>query len=185
MQRREGCVQFLGSNAMPIFVVSALLLGFLVKSQSAYLPFLQNQPLWMTSAGLAIACLLAGCFKKLSSSVWHDGFVTGVLWAWYGNWQPLFNHDAPMFYVFPWYYALLSTWLTLSIVNKSARFDVQSRESLAYIQHNLARFDTRVIGVLVLMTLMLPDHYLLYPITMTAFIVRHTLQRCLEIVENS
>lgn len=169
---------------MPIFVICALLLGVLVKIQSGYLPLLLSQSLWMTSAGLAIICLVAGCLKKLSSSVWHDGFATGILWAWYGNWQPLFSTDAPMFYVFPWYYALLSTWLTLSIVNKSERFDAQSRESLAYIQRNLARVDSCAVGVFVMISLMLPDHYLLYPITMTAFIVRHTLQRCLEIVEN-
>lgn len=165
-------------------MVCCLLLGFLVKSQSVYLPLLLSQPVWLAGAGLATGCLLAGCLKKLATSVWHDGFACGVLWGWYGNWQPLFSSDAPMFYVFPWYYALLSAWMTLTIVNKAARFDAESRESLAYIQHNLARFDTCLIGFFVLASLMLPDQYLLYPISMTAFIVRHTLQRCLEIVEN-
>lgn len=169
---------------MPIFIISCLLLSFLVKSQSYYLPLLISQPAWILGAGLAVGCLLAGCLKKLSSGVWHDGFVSGALWAWFANWQPLFGNDAPMFYIFPLYYAALNAWMSLAIVNKSTRFDAESRESLRYLQNNLLRFDTRMIACLILISLIFPDHYLLYPIAMTLFIVRHTLERCLEIIES-
>jgi len=169
---------------MPIFIICCLLLAFLVKSQSVYLPFLISPSLWIAGLSLALVFLLAGCLKKLSSSVWHDGFASGALWAWYSDWQPLFNSEAPMFYVFPVYFALLSAWMTLAIVNKSTRFDAASRESLRYLQNNLARFDTRLLAGFVLISLLLPEHYLLYPIAMTLFIVRHTLQRCLEIIES-
>ena len=169
---------------MPIFIICCLLLAFLVKSQSVYLPFLIGPSIWVAGLSLAAVFLLAGCLKKLSSSVWHDGFASGALWAWYADWQPLFNSEAPMFYVFPVYFALLSAWMTLAIVNKSARFDAASRESLRYLQNNLARFDTRLLAGLVLISLLLPEHYLLYPIAMTLFIVRYTLQRCLEIIES-
>lgn len=74
--------------------------------------------------------------------------------------------------------------LAMAILNKSARFDAELRELLVYMQRSLARFDTGMIGSLVLIRLMLPEHYLLYLITMTAFIIRHTLQRCLEIIES-
>ncbi len=168
---------------MPIFIICSLLLGFLVKSRSVYLPLLLNDVVWMASGCLAAVFLLAGCFKKLSTTVWHDGFACGVLWAWYGYWQPLFNNDAPMFYLFPAYYTLLCTWMFLAVVNRSARFDRESRESLIYLQHHLTRFNTRIIGGLVIVSLMLQEHYLLYPIAMTLFIIRYSLQRCLEIVE--
>ncbi|MGY6277079.1 hypothetical protein [Methylomonas sp. MgM2] len=168
---------------MPIFIICCLLLAFLVKSQSVYLPFLIGQPVWLAGVSLSVIFLSAAWFKKLSSVVWHDGFACGVLWAWYADWQPLFDSEAPMFFVFPIYYALLSAWMTLAIINKSAHFDVESRNALRYLQNNLARFDTRLLGVFVLITLMLPDHYLLYPVAMTLFIVRYTLQRCLEIVD--
>ena len=169
---------------MPIFIISCLLLSFLVKTESVYLPFLLNDAVWLISGGVAIAFFVAGCLRKLSSSVWHDGFACGLLWAWYGNWQPLFNSEAPMFYLFPLYYAVLSGWMWLALINKCARFDQDSRESIIYFQHHLARFNTCGIGALVLLSLMLPDHYLLYPIVMTIFIVRYSLQRCLEIVES-
>ena len=168
---------------MPIFIICCLLLAFLVKSQSIYLPLLISQPVWITCVSLAMIFLIAGYLKKLSSAIWHDGFATGVLWAWYGYWQPLFNSEAPMFYVFPIYYAVLSTWMTLAIVNKSGRFDLESRDSLRYLQHNLARFDTPILAGLVLISLMFPDHYLVYPLGMTLFIIRYTLQRCLEIID--
>jgi len=168
---------------MPIFIICCLLLAFLVKSQSVYLPFLIGQPVWLVCVGVAVIFLIGGGLKKLSSSVWHDGFATGVLWAWYSDWPPLFSSDAPMFYVFPGYYAILSTWMTLAVVNKSARLDTDSREALRYFQQNLARFDTRVLAGLVLVSLMFPEHYLVYPIAMTLFVIRYTLQRCLEIVD--
>lgn len=169
---------------MPIFIICCLLLTFLVKSQSVYLPFLISQPVWVIAGCLGMVFWLLGCVKKLSASVWHDGFATGVLWAWYGNWQPLFAPEAPMFYVFPIYFALLTTWLTLAVVHKSAYFDAESRQTLRYFQANLARFDTRLFAGLVLGSLMLPEHYLLYPILMTLFIVRYTLQRSLEIIQS-
>lgn len=169
---------------MPIFIVCCLLLAFLVKSQSIYLSFLLDQWVWMAGSAAAVLFLFLGWWKKLSGAVWHDGFAVGALSAWYGNWHPLFSRDAPMFYLFPLYYALLSGWLTLAIINKSARFDPASRESLIYLQHNLARFDTRLIACLVLASLVAPEHYLLYPSAMSLFIVRFTLQRCLEIIES-
>lgn len=169
---------------MPIFIICCLLLGFLVKSQSLYLSILISQPVWIAASCLAVGCLLAGCLKKRASPVWHDGFASAVLWAWYGNWQPLFASDVPMFYAFPIYYALLAGWMTLAVINNSARFDQASRESLHYLQHNLARFSTCAIACLVLASLVMPDYYLLYPISMTLFIIRYTLQRSLEIVES-
>ena len=169
---------------MPIFIICCLLLAFLVKSQSVYLPYMIDQYVWIVGVSLAVIFLLAGWLKKLSSTVWHDGFAACLLWAWYADWEPLFNSDTPMFYVFPIYFALLSAWMTLAIVNKSERFDTESRVTLRYLQHNLVRFDTRLLATLVLISLMLPDHYLIYPIVMTLFIVRYTLQRCFEIIES-
>lgn len=169
---------------MSIFIVCCLLLAFLVKSQSVYLSFLLEQWVWVAGSAAALVFLLLGWWKKLSSTVWHDGFATAVLWAWYSDWQPLFDHDAPMLYLFPIYYALLTGWMTLTVINKSPRFDSASRDYLIYLQHNLARFDTGLLACLVLVSLFVSEHYLLYPIAMTLFIVRFTLQRCLEIIES-
>lgn len=88
-----------------------------------------------------------------------------------------------MFHMFPIYYAVLCTWMLLAVINKSAQLDAESRDALRYLQKYLARFDTCLVAAGVLLSLAFPEHYLLYPIVMTLFIVRSTLQRCLEIIE--
>ncbi len=168
---------------MPIFIVCCLLLTTLVQTQSGYLPYLNIEPVWQTGAGLAGLFLLAGCLKKLPSSIWHDGFACCLLWAWYGYWEPQFSKGSPMFHMFPIYYAVLCTWMLLAVINKSARLDAESRDALRYLQKYLARFDACWVAAGVLLSLAFPEHYLLYPIVMTLFIVRSTMERCLEIIE--
>lgn len=169
---------------MPIFIIFCLVLTTLVQTQSLYLPVLNIEPVWMAGGAVAGIFLVGGCLKKLSGSVWHDGFACGGLWAWYGYWEPLFSKGSPMFHVFPIYYALLSAWMLLTFISKSARFDRGSREALRYLQKYLSRFDTCLVAGLVLLSLARPEDYLLYPISMTLFIVRSTFQRCLEIIES-
>jgi hypothetical protein len=169
---------------MPIFILLCLLLEVLIQTHSPYLPLMLDETVWM--AGVVVACgfLLAGCLKKVSSSVWHDGFASGVLWAWYGYWEPLFSKGSPIFDGFPIYFAALSGWMFLAFINKSHRFDEASQEALRYLQHYLVRFDTCWLAGLVLIGLALPDHYLSYPLAMTFFIVRSAFQRCMEIIDS-
>lgn len=168
---------------MPIFIIFCVVLTTLVQTQSLYLPFMHDEAVWTAGACVAGLFLLGGCLKKLPASVWQDGFSCGVLWAWYGYWEPLFSKGSPMFHVFPIYYALLCGWMWLAFINKAPRFDRESRDALRYLQQYLSRFDTCALAAAVLVGLALPDHYLLYPIVMTLFIVRSTFQRCLEIIE--
>lgn len=168
---------------MSIFVVCCLLLFSLVISRSDYLGYLPALPVWEAGIGIALLFWLAGYAKKLSASVWHDGFVCGLLWAWYAGWQPIYGDEVPMFYGFPLYFALLTEWSLLAIVNRSARFDEASQASLRYMHRHMLRFDTRMIAAFVLASLMVPEHYLLYPIAMTSFIVRYAVERSLEIID--
>jgi hypothetical protein len=70
------------------------------------------------------------------------------------------------------------------VIQKSAQLDADSREALRYLQKYLSRFDSCMVASGVLISLAFPEHYLLYPITMTLFIVRSTMQRCLEIIDS-
>ncbi len=167
---------------MPFFIIFNLLLSTLVFIDSPYLPLLINDAAIILGSVISVGSLLAGAVKKLSTASWHDGFACGALLIWYAYWQPQFAIDAPMFRFFPIYYALLAGWLTIGLVNKSARFDLESRETVRQLQ-KLARFDTRMIACLVLASLAFPEHYLSYPLVTTLFIVRFTMQRCLEIVD--
>lgn len=169
---------------MPIFIICCLLLTTLVQIHSPYLPLLNHEPVWMAGTVIASLFLVAAWVKKLPSSIWHDGFACACLWFWYGYWEPQFSKGSPMFHMFPIYYAALSAWMYWAFINKCRRFDQASREALLYLQKYLTRFDTCMIASVVLISLGLPEHYLLYPIIMTLFVVRGTLERCLEIIQS-
>lgn len=169
---------------MPTFIISCLVLSTLTLTQNAFLPLLNIEAVWASCAGLAVLFLLGGCLKFAPTRVWHDGFACAGLWTWYGYWSPMFSDGSPQFSVFPVYFALLSSWMLLGLINKSSQFDWESQESLRYLQKYLARFDTCVVAGLVLICLALPEHYLSYPIAMTFFIVRSAFQRCLEIIDS-
>lgn len=168
---------------MPIFIACCIALTTLIETDNPYLPFLNNEIAWVSTAGFAVLFLSSGCLKLAPSTVWHDGFASSCLWTWYGYWKPMFSEGSPQFDVFPAYFALLSLWMLFGFINKSPRFDWESQETLRYFQKYLSRFSPCLIGALLLASLALPDHYLTFPLVMTFFIVRSAFQRCLEIID--
>ncbi|MDO9142446.1 MAG: hypothetical protein Q7U38_19170, partial [Methylobacter sp.] len=87
------------------------------------------------------------------------------------------------FFFFPLYYAMLTSIVTLTLINKSEYFDQESVMHLRYLEKNI-RFNIFTVVALVLLSLLITRHYALYPIAMTLFIVRHTLTVCLEIIDS-
>jgi len=166
---------------MIIFILCNLLLALLVKTGNSYLPLLSTP----VALGLCIAAMimimLLGYLKKISTMNWHDGFATLGLLIWFGWWKPQFNDDTPMFFVFPIYYALLTSLVTLALISKSQNFDADSVHYLRYLE-KLTRFDMNLVMGMVLVSLLITRHYALYPMTMTYFVLRHTMIVCLEAV---
>ena len=87
-----------------------------------------------------------------------------------------------MFFFFPLYYALFTSVVTLFFINKSQYFDQESVAQLRYLE-KISRLDISATVILVLVSLLIPRHYALYPIAMTLFIIRHTITACLEIID--
>jgi hypothetical protein len=172
------------ATIMPIFIICSLLLTTLIETQSAYLNLLNIEAVWISTACLAALFLCSGCLKLAPGGVWHDGFASAALWTWYGYWQPLFSEGSPQFSLFPVYFALLSSWMLFGVINRSARFDWESQQTLRYFQRYLTRFDPCLMAALVLLTLAFPEHYLSFPLAMTFFIVRSAFFRCLEIIDS-
>jgi hypothetical protein len=165
------------------FILCSLSLAFLVQTQNSFLQLL-NTPVAL-GIGLAVMAvsLLLGYLKKVSNVTWHDGFSTSCLLVWYAYWAPQFNEDAPMFFFFPLYYSLLTSIVTLTLINKSEYFDLESIRHLRLLEKN-TRFNIGVIVAFVLVSLLITRHYTLYPIAMTIFIVRHTMAACLEVIDS-
>ncbi|MGR9014007.1 MAG: hypothetical protein ACU83U_10220 [Gammaproteobacteria bacterium] len=164
------------------FILCSLSLAALVQNQNEFLKLLTTPVALGIGLAIMVGSLLLGYFKKISTVTWHDGFATSCLLIWYGYWVPQFSYDAPMFFFFPLYYALLTSIVTLTLINKSEYFDHESVVHLRYLE-KISRLDIRVIVGLVLISLLITRHYMLYPITMTFFIVRHTIIACLEIID--
>lgn len=165
------------------FIVCSVFLAILVQSQNEFLPLLATPVALGIGLSMMAISLLAGYLKKLSTVTWHDTFATGGLLVWYAYWKPQFNDDAPMFFFFPLYYALLTSILTLALINKARYFDQDSVDHLRYME-KITRFDISVIVVLVLISLLITRHYALYPMAMTFFVVRHTMIVCLEAIDS-
>ncbi|TPQ24479.1 hypothetical protein [Methylomonas koyamae] len=168
---------------MPVFIASSLILTTLIETHNPVLPLLNLEAVWMSAAAIAAIFLLAGGLKRLSSTVWQDGFACASLWAWYGYWKPLFSEGSPQFSVFPVYFALLAAWMLFGFINRSPRFDWESQETFRYFETYLSRVTPGLIAALVLVCLALPEHYLSFPLAMTFFIIRSAFQRCIEIID--
>ncbi|WFP51334.1 hypothetical protein PL263_04730 [Methylomonas sp. EFPC3] len=164
------------------FIACSIALAVLVQNQTALLDYLVS-PL-ATAVGVTVmaASVAGGYLKKLPTSLWHDGFATAGLFVWYSYWQPQFGAEAPMFFLFPIYYALLTATLTLALINKAPYFDPDSVQHLRYLE-KISRFDFSMILGLVAASLLITRHYALYPMAMTFFVVRHTMLVCLEIID--
>lgn len=165
------------------FILCSLTLAALVQNQNQFLQLLATPVALGVGLTVMAASLMAGYLKKIPTMIWHDGFATGCLLVWYAYWQPQFGDDAPMFFFFPLYFALLTSIVTLTLINKSEYFDHESIVQLRYLEKH-TRFNIGVLAVLVLISLLITRHYTLYPIAMTLFIIRHTMTVCLEIIDS-
>jgi hypothetical protein len=157
-------------------------LAVLVQKQNPFLQLLATSEALGVGLTIMAISLLAGYFKKAPTMIWHDGFATGCMVIWYAYWQPEFGDDAPMFFFFPLYFSLLTSIVTVALINRSQDFDRESVEHLRYL-NKISRFNSNVIMAFVLGSLLITRHYALYPIAMTLFIIRHTMTACLENID--
>jgi len=164
------------------FILCSILLAALVQYQSEFLQLLVTPVALGISLALMAVSLLAGYLKKIPTVMWHDGFAISSLFIWYAYWVPQFDDDAPMFFFFPLYYALLTSIVTITFINKSEDFDQETIRQLRYLE-KINRISVSAIVVFVLISLLITRHYTLYPIAMTLFITRHTMIACLETVD--
>lgn len=165
------------------FIIACVSLAILVSNQQQeYLALLATPAGLGTGIVLMIGSLLAASVKKIRAISWHDGFATSSLLVWYAYWQPQFDADAPMFFWYPVYFALLTSILTMSLINKAEYFDVESVQYLRQLE-KLSRFSLGWLIGLVLAGILITRHYALYAMAMTFFIVRHTMIVCLEKID--
>ena len=168
---------------MIFFIAYSLILAILVKTNHEILALLTSPVALGLGLTIMLASMIAGYLKKASTINWHDGFATGGLLVWYAYWQPEFGADAPMFLLYPLYFAAFTSILTLSLINKADYFDVESVVQLRYLE-KITRFNMPFVIGFVFLGLLITRHYALYAMAMTFFMVRHTMIVCLEKIDS-
>jgi len=116
---------------------------------------------------------IAALSKRIPVSYAYDGFAVGALLVWFSYWYQLFKKDAPMFYFFPLYLALLTAGVTLLFLRRDDWVDQENLKGLRRFS-KMPRFHPGIIASAVLISLEIHSHFLLFPVTMTLFIMRYT-----------
>lgn len=158
---------------MPLFIICSLNISFLVQIDSPYLSQIASPVNLYVGFGFIICSAIAALSKRIHFSYCYDGFATGALLVWFSYWHQLFKNDAPMFYFFPLYFALLTAGVTLLFLRRD---DWVNQESLKGMQRfsKMLRFHPGIMAAAVLISLEIHSHFLLFPVAMTLFIMRYT-----------
>jgi hypothetical protein len=164
------------------FILCNLLLAILELTHNPYLYWLTGTEAIIVGSTLMAISLLLGYLKKLPTQIWHDAFISAALLVWYASWKPLFVVEAPMFIFYPLYFSLITAIVTLTLINRSPYFDQESILSLRYMD-KLSRVDFSVNIVFVLIGLFVAEHYALFAMAVTFYVMRHSIIVCLEKID--
>ena len=164
---------------MPLFIALSLALCFMVQTASVLQGALVTPLLIYISLAVAIIGIFGSLFKKLSSLIWYDIFSSSTLLLWFAYWKPLFKDDAPIFFFYPVYFALMTAFVTLFLIAQRHKIDNESFR-LMQILAKKSVIQPWVVMLGVLGSLELQQHFMLYPVMMTLLIMRFTLAGCLE-----
>ncbi|MFN3920677.1 MAG: hypothetical protein ACK4JF_10400 [Methylohalobius sp.] len=141
---------------------------------------------WLSSAwigaggGLAVsAALLLGWRGWLASRWCYDLLLWGSLWLWLAGWLPIFSAEAPVFRAYPVYFVLLDALTGHFVLGHRARWSIEEWRMLDWLAKQWW-FDGRLLAGFVLLSLLLPKYYLIYPLAIGLLTVRVALAMALE-----
>ncbi|MEI6267516.1 MAG: hypothetical protein WCP01_01450 [Methylococcaceae bacterium] len=164
---------------MPLFIVFSLALCLMVQNASSLQSLLMAPPLIDVGLGVAIISILGGVFKKRWILIWYDIFSSSTLLIWFAYWKPFFKEDAPIFFFYPLFFALVTAFVSLFFIGQRHKIDEESfRFMRSYSKKNLLQSWILMVGVLG--SLGLRQNFMLYPVMMTLLIMRFALTSCME-----
>lgn len=132
-----------------------------------------------TGIFLSILSMGGVFFKKLPTASGYDLFASSTLIIWFAYWKLLFNEDSPLFFFYPLYFVFMTTFIELFFIRQSHNIDSETFNRMRSLAKN-SLIQPWVIMLGVLVSLVLPQHYLLYPIIMTLLMMRLVLTHYLE-----
>ena len=91
----------------------------------------------------------------------------------------MFNEQSPMFFFFPLYFALATAFASLILVGRRQQIDTQTYHYMKVFVEK-SGMEPWILMLLVLGSLQLQHHFMLFPVFMTLLLVRFTLSGCLQ-----
>nr|WP_305908849.1 hypothetical protein [Methylomarinum sp. Ch1-1]MDP4521710.1 hypothetical protein [Methylomarinum sp. Ch1-1] len=153
--------------------------AYLMETEHRLMALLTSElPIYLGAAFIIGAALLAW-FRKVSCHVWYDLFASGSVLVWLPFWYPDFRDGSPLFFYLPLYFALITALFTLVFIKKREQIEPEMLQFLQWL-FDSGRFNPVLIGIFVVVGLFVKQHFLLYPVAMTLFIVRYTLASSLD-----
>lgn len=172
-----------GEVVVYLFIVASLGLSILLHGASPWLVSLTNPAFCYAGLGVAGLCLLTVMVKKNPPSLSFDVFAVASLLVWFSRWQPLFKDDTPVFFFFSLYFLFVVAFIELALINQQTRVDEPTLSAMRAFARD-SRVRPWLVMVVVLGSLGLEEHYLLYPIAMTVLLIRVAMHRYLGETQN-
>ena len=163
------------------FILLNLCIGFFLKDGSLLHNLFLSDATLYSGIILLVASLIATWFKyrKISFKLRYDLFAVGALLVWIAYWPPFFRFGSPMFHYFPLYFAFITALSSILFITKRENMDPDAVKLLQWLSDS-GRFNPVIIMIAVIISLALPQHFLLFPVTITILVMRFALACCLN-----
>lgn len=135
---------------------------------------------WLMPVGLAfigisgVMALTIGYRYRLA----YDFFLVGAVVVWWVYWHEVYQPGAPLFKFYPAYFAILSLLLTGWVINPRRRFANDQIQLMRLIGEYFL-FRPELLVALTLVSLYLPEQYVLYPVMVSFVYIRYAIDECL------
>ena len=158
--------------ALPLFTLCSAALGYLVWKESDLLGYLSTA--WTIHLGLGCiaTALLLHHFPHVHYSYKYDLFLFGSTLIWFSYWQREYRIDAPVFYCYPIYFTLLGLGATYWVSGNDELKDPET-ELLKIIRRVYGLGLFQIAPFLILLSLFLPQIYLIYPALASLLILHY------------
>ncbi|MGR9114514.1 MAG: hypothetical protein ACU85E_02015 [Gammaproteobacteria bacterium] len=164
---------------MPFFILFSLSIGYLVHHSNPLLAYLLS-PAMLTAGSVALGISGIGLLlNKPANFNWYDLFASSSLLTWFNYWHQIFNDGAPMFLLYPVYLAVIAGCITLFFILQHHEIDAHTLQYMETISKT-GRFQPFIVLILVIASLLMTEHYLIYPVAMTLLMLRFAFDECLK-----
>lgn len=166
---------------MYLFILLNLCMVFLVKGDNAFrIIFLSDYFIYIGATLLLSNFVMALVkFKKINYKMRYDLFAVGAILVWFSYWPDFFREGSPLFYLYPTYFAFITALFSLVFITQREQIDPDALDWLEWLS-DTGRFNPLIIMACVMVSLFLPQQFILFPLTMSLLIMRYTLACCLD-----